>query len=144
VTARPVRVLFVCTGNSARSQLAEALLGRRAGPAVDVASAGTAPKEVNPYTIRVLAERGIDWSTARSKALDEFIDQDWDWVVTVCDRAREACPVFPGARDGDHWDLDDPAEVGGTDDERLAAFRRTAGEIDQLLGPFVRQLLPDA
>lgn len=137
-------MLFVCTGNSARSQMAEALLGRLAGRAVEVASAGTFPKGVNPYTIRVLAERGIDWAAARSTPLDEYLDDEWDWVVTVCDRAREACPVFPGARATDHWDLDDPAEVEGSDEDRLAAFRRTADEIEGRLAAFAQHALPGA
>ncbi|MHB8960419.1 MAG: arsenate reductase/protein-tyrosine-phosphatase family protein [Candidatus Limnocylindrales bacterium] len=133
----PIRVLFLCTHNSARSQIAEALLGRYGGGDFDVQSAGTEQTRVNPYAVRALAELGINWSGARSKALTEFVDQPWDYVITVCDRARQACPVFPGAVNSLHWGLDDPSDVEGTDDERLAAFRRTATEVSVRLRPFV-------
>jgi thioredoxin type arsenate reductase len=133
----PIRVLFVCTGNSARSQIAEALLGRIGGADFLAASAGTEPGGVNPYTVRVLAEHGIDWSRARSKSVTEFIGQPWDYVITVCDRARQSCPIFPGEHDALHWGLDDPAAVEGTDAEKLAAFERTAMELSVRLRPFV-------
>jgi len=133
----PIRVLFVCTHNSARSQIAEALLGRYGGADFFVRSAGTESTRVNPYTVRALAELGIDWSGARSKVLTEFLDEPWDYVITVCDRARQACPVFPGQVNSLHWGLDDPAEVDGTDEEQLAAFRRTATEVSVRLRPFV-------
>jgi arsenate reductase len=141
VPGAPIRVLFVCTGNSARSQLAEALLRQFGGADFEVASAGTAPKGVNPYAVRVLARRGIDWSGATSKGLDRMLDQRWDYVVTVCDRARQACPVFPGQQHSLHWGLEDPAEVEGTDAEKLAAFERTATELTQRLRPFVEVAL---
>ncbi len=111
----PIRVLFVCTGNSARSQIAEALLSDFGGADFEVLSAGTEPKGVNPYTVRVLGEIGIDWSGAHSKSVTEFVDQPFDYVITVCDRARQTCPVFPGEHNSLHWGLDDPAEVEGTD-----------------------------
>ena len=133
----PIRVLFVCTHNSARSQIAEALLARDGDATFEVHSAGTAATGVNPYTIRVLRELGIDWSMARSKSIAEFLDQPFDAVVTVCDDAREACPVYPGARRTFHWNLDDPSTVEGSDDEKLDAFRRTAAEIAARLGPFI-------
>lgn len=135
--ARPIRVLFLCTHNSARSQIAEALLQRYGGADFDVQSAGTEQTRVNPYAVRALAELGIDWSGARSKALTAFVGEPWDYVITVCDRARQACPVFPGAVNSLHWGLDDPSDVEGTDEERLAAFRRTAREVSVRLGPFV-------
>jgi protein-tyrosine-phosphatase len=126
----PIRVLFVCTHNSARSQIAEALLGRHGGPDFEVHSAGTEATRVNPYAIRVLAESGIDWSQARSKVIGEFLDQRFDYVITVCDRARETCPFFPGSTNTLHWGLDDPsdvvrpADVGGfIEDARRAAGR---------------------
>ena len=137
----PIRVLFVCTHNSARSQLAEALLGRYGGPDFEVHSAGTEATRVNPYAIRVLAEAGIDWSEARSKVITEFLDRRFDYVITVCDRARETCPVFPGSTNTLHWGLDDPSEVEGTDEERLAAFRRTEQEIAARLRPFIEVAL---
>ncbi len=133
----PIRVLFLCTHNSARSQMAEALLGRLGGEDFFVRSAGTEQTRVNPLAVRTLAELGIDWSGARSKVLTEFVDQPWDYVITVCDRARQACPVFPGAVNSLHWGLDDPSEVEGTDEVRLAAFHRTAHEISVRLRPFV-------
>jgi arsenate reductase len=137
----PIRVLFVCTGNSARSQLAEALLTQHGGAAFAAFSAGTVPKGVNPYTLRVLAEVGIDWSHARSKPVDEFLDQPFDYVITVCDRARQSCPIFPGEHNTLHWGLEDPAEVEGTDAEKLAAFQRTRREIMARLYPFIELAL---
>ncbi len=137
----PIRVLFVCTGNSARSQIAEATLGRIGGPDFEVHSAGTEPKGVNPYTVRVLEDAGIDWSGARSKSVDEFAGQAFDYVITVCDRARQTCPVFPGSYNALHWGLEDPAEVEGSDAEKLAAFKRTYVELHQRLRPFVEVAL---
>ncbi len=136
-SASPVRVLVVCTGNSARSQLGEALLAHLGGAAFDAASAGTDPKGVNPYSVRVLAEIGIDWSTATSKGLDGFLGQPFDYVITVCDRAKQSCPVFPGSGNALHWGLEDPAEAEGTDEERLEAFRRTRTELTLRLRPFI-------
>ncbi|HVA88150.1 MAG TPA: MerR family transcriptional regulator [Candidatus Saccharimonadales bacterium] len=133
----PIRVLFVCTGNSARSQIAEALLNRFGGDDFEVESAGTQPRGVNPLAIAVLAENGIAWHHARSKSINEFLDRRFDYVITVCDRARESCPVFPGSVNSLHWGLDDPAEVEGSDEERLAAFRRTENELTLRLRPFV-------
>jgi arsenate reductase len=134
--AAPIRVLFVCTGNSARSQMAQAILGAVGGPDFDVHSAGTHPGGVNPLTIRALAEIGIDWSRARSKPVTEYLDQPFDYVITVCDQAREACPVFTGAHESIHWGFDDPAAAVGTDDERLTVFRRVRGEISRRVEPF--------
>ena len=138
------RVLFVCTGNSARSQIAEAILGRIGGDDFAVFSAGTEPKGVNPYTVRVLDEEGIDWSSARSKSVQEFLGQPFDYVITVCDNARQTCPVFPGSHEKLHWDLEDPAEVEGSDDRKLAAFRETYRELDELIRPFVETALRTA
>jgi arsenate reductase len=135
--AAPIRVLFVCTGNSARSQIAEALLRDFGGADFETLSAGTEPKGVNPYTLRALAEIGIDWSGAKSKSVTEFLGQRFDYVITVCDRARQTCPVFPGEHNSLHWGLDDPAEVEGTDAEKLEAFRRTRIEVATRLRPFV-------
>jgi arsenate reductase len=133
----PIRVLFVCTGNSARSQFAEAILRRLGGSDFDVSSAGTHPGVVNPLTVRALTEIGIDWSAARSKSVVEFLDERFDYVITVCDQAREACPVFPGDHASIHWGFDDPAVATGTDDERLAVFRRVLGEVTLRIKPFV-------
>lgn len=133
----PIRVLFVCTHNSARSQIAEALLQRNGGDDFEVSSAGTEISRVNPYAIRILGQVGIDWSSARSKSISEFMDQTFDYVITVCDRARATCPVFPGSANRLHWDLDDPSEVEGTDAEKLAAFQRTETEVAARLRPFI-------
>lgn len=141
VPEAPIRVLFVCTHNSARSQIAEALLGLYGGEDFEVQSAGTEVTRVNPYAVRVLAELGIDWSGARSKAITEFLDQHFDYVITVCDRVRETCPVFPGSINTLHWGLDDPSEVDGSDAEKLAAFKRTGSEVSMRLRPFIEVAL---
>lgn len=133
----PIRVLVVCTGNSARSLLAEALLRTRGGDAFEVHSAGTEPKGVNPLTLRVLAEAGIDASWARSKSVTEFLGQSFDYVITVCDQARDACPVFPGAHESLHWGYEDPAAAEGTEDERLAVFRRVFTQMGERIATFV-------
>jgi arsenate reductase (thioredoxin) len=123
-----VRVLFLCTANSARSQMAEAILAARSDRFA-AESAGVVASDVNPLAIRVLGEIGIDWSHAESTPMTAVLDRSFDVVVTVCDEAREACPVFPGVRRTVHWSFDDPAVVGGTDVERLAVFRRVRDEI---------------
>jgi arsenate reductase len=140
----PIRVLFLCTHNSARSQIAEALLQHHGGLDFDVVSAGTEATAVNPYAVRVLADAGIDWSHAESKTIDRFLDQRFDYVITVCDRAKESCPVFPGSENTLHWGLDDPSEVSGTDDEKLGAFRRTEMEVSARLRPFIESALRSA
>lgn len=134
---RPIRVLFVCTGNSARSLMAEAVLREVGGPAFRVVSAGTHPRGVNPLTVRALAEAGVSAAGLRSKDVAEYVAGDFDWVITVCDRAREACPVFPGAQRSLHWGFDDPAEVTGDEDIRFDAFRHVLGEITQRIRLFV-------
>ena len=133
----PIRVLFVCTHNSARSQIAEALLRDFGGTRFEVGSAGTEPTAVHPLAVRVLAERGIDWSSATSKPVEPHFDDRFDYVLTVCDRARQRCPVFPGATNTLHWGLDDPSEVVGTDEERLEAFRLTRDDLAARLRPFI-------
>lgn len=124
------RILIVCTGNSARSQMAEGLLRHEASDRFEVASAGTKPSHVRPEAIAVMKEIGIDISHHRSKSVDEFIGQPLDVVVTVCNSARETCPVFPGDVKRLHWPFDDPAEAQGSEDEvRKAAFRRIRDQI---------------
>ena len=122
--SEPIRVLFVCTGNSARSIMAEALLRRHGSDRFEVHSAGTDPRGVNPLTLRVLADAGIDASWARSKSVNEFLGQRFDYVITVCDQARQVCPVFPGVHESLHWGYEDPAEATGTEEERLRVFNR--------------------
>ena len=136
-TARdPIRVLFVCTGNSARSIMAEALLRHHGGDRFEVHSAGTEPKGVNPLTLQILAEAGIDASFAHSKSVNEFLDQRFDYVVTVCDQARQVCPVFPGVHESLHWGYEDPAEAKGTEEQRLAVFRRVFIQLGERVQQF--------
>src|SRR3974390_1706606 len=123
------RVLILCTGNSARSQMAEGLLRHDAGERFEVASAGTKPSYVRPEAVAVMREIGIDISAHRSKSVDEFAGQAFDYVVTVCDNARDSCPVFPRGTSRLHWSLEDPAAVQGSEVERLAAFRRIRDQI---------------
>lgn len=133
----PIRVLVVCTGNSARSIMAEALIRSKGGDAFEPFSAGTEPREVNPLTVRVLEEAGLDVSWARSKSVEEFIGQTFDYVITVCDEARQECPVFPGVRESLHWGYEDPAEAEGTEEERLAVFRRVFIQLSERIGAFI-------
>lgn len=130
------RVLILCTGNSARSQMAEGLLRHDAGERFDVESAGTKPGTVRPEAIAAMKELGIDISGHRSKHVDEFEGQTFDYVITVCDNAREACPVFFGAVKRLHHSFDDPAALEGTADERLAFFRRVRDELRAYLADF--------
>ena len=123
------RVLILCTGNSARSQMAEGLLRQDGGDRFEAASAGTKPSIVRPEAIAAMAEIGIDISSHRSKSVDEFLDNPPDLLITVCDSARETCPVFPVAVERLHWPFEDPASVEGSWDERLAAFRRVRDQI---------------
>ena len=132
----PIRVLFVCTGNSARSIMAEALLRHHGEGRFEVHSAGTEPRGINPLTLRVLDEAGIDASFARSKSVEEFLGQTFDYVVTVCDQAKQVCPVFPGVHESLHWGYDDPAESTGSDEERLAVFRRVFVQISERVQQF--------
>lgn len=124
------RVLFLCTGNSARSQMAEGWLRALADERFEVSSAGTAPRpEVHPLAIQVMAERGVDIAAQRPKDLQRYRAEPWDLVITVCDRAKESCPLFPGAHQQIHWSFRDPAEAEGSLDERLAVFRGVRDEI---------------
>ncbi len=123
------RVLFLCVRNSARSQIAEGLLRSLAGDRFDVASAGLAPGSVRPEAIAVMREIGIDISGHRSKAADEYAGQEFDLVVTTCDEAKEACPLFPGAKRMLHWSIPDPTAAVGA--ERMAAFRSVRDEIER-------------
>jgi ArsR family transcriptional regulator, arsenate/arsenite/antimonite-responsive transcriptional repressor / arsenate reductase (thioredoxin) len=125
----PVRVLFICTHNSARSQMAEAILRARSNNQVEVFSAGTQPAGVHPMALQALEQMGIDISAQRSKGLDVFAGQPFDYVITVCDRARELCPVYPGDPTMIHWSIPDPAEVTGTDSERMQAFHNVAAQL---------------
>lgn len=133
------RVLILCTGNSARSQMAEGLLRQMAGDAYEVASAGVSPSRIKPEAIEAMREIGVDISAHRSKSVNEFTSQEFDYVITVCDNAREHCPIFPGQARQLHWSFDDPAAAEGDELARLAVFRRVRDEISERLRAFVRE-----
>lgn len=126
---RRARVLFLCTGNSARSQIAEALTEQLGGGGIEARSAGSHPKPLHPNAVRALRERGIDIAGRRSKHLNEFSGQRFDYVVSLCDRVREVCPEFPGHPDLIHWSIPDPAREPGSDSKTYPAFERTAEEL---------------
>jgi len=123
---KPLRVLFLCTGNSARSQIAEKVLNRKARGRFVAESAGSNPAtQVNPHAIETLERHGYFWTGGHPRSVDGLVTGDWDFVITVCDRAKEACPVFPGQPVIAHWGMPDPAAVEGTDDEKRRAFDDT-------------------
>jgi arsenate reductase len=130
------RVLFLCTHNSARSQMAEGLLRRMAGDRFEVFSAGTEATRVQPLAIQAMREIGIDISGHTSKTLDAFRGETFDYVITVCDRANESCPIFPGQTERIHWSFDDPTAATGKDEERLRVFRQVRDAIQQRLRMF--------
>jgi arsenate reductase (thioredoxin) len=132
------RVLILCTGNSARSQMAEGLLRHDAGDRFEVFSAGVEPTRVRPEAIAVMKEIGVDLAGHRSKHVDEFAGQSFDYVLTVCDNARESCPVFPGATERIHRSFADPAAVQGPEEHRLAVFRKVRDEIREYFSKFPR------
>ena len=135
------RVLFLCTHNSARSQMAEGLLRHLAGDRFDAASAGTAATAVRPLAVRAMDELGIDISSQESKTLDRYLGEPFDAVVTVCDQANEACPVFLGAKERLHWSFPDPSKATGTEDDQLAVYRAVR---DVMRGRIERDLIePD-
>jgi protein-tyrosine-phosphatase/DNA-binding transcriptional ArsR family regulator len=137
---RKPRVLFLCTGNSARSQMAEALLEHRTHRAVAARSAGSHPKPLHPNAVRVMAERGVDISDHRSKHLDRFIRGQFDRVITLCDKVREVCPEFPGRPTTAHWSMADPAAEGSDADASYPAFVRTADEIEARVALLIARL----
>src|ERR1035441_2205025 len=136
------RVLILCTGNSARSQMAEGLLRHAAGEAFEVESAGTKPGNVRPEAIAAMRELGIDIGAHRSKHVDELAGQQFDYVITVCDNAKESCPVFMGAVKRLHHSFDDPPQASvGSDEERMKIFRRVRDELREYLHEFSRDAL---
>jgi arsenate reductase len=138
VIVNPTRVLFLCTGNSARSQMAEALLRERAGDRFEAFSAGLEPSAVNPMAVAAMAEVGVDISAQRSKNLTEYLGkQHFGYLVTVCDHAAANCPMFPGVAHRLHWSLVDPAAVEGDHDERLATFRQVRDRLSALVDEFI-------
>ena len=137
LTTDKKRVLILCTGNSARSQMAEGLLRHDGGARFDVHSAGVSPTQVRPEAIEAMREVGVDISHQRSKSVEEFAGQAFDHVITVCDNAREQCPVFPAETRRIHWSFDDPSAAEGDESQRLAVFRRVRDEIRARLGEFI-------
>lgn len=138
VSRRNPRVLFLCTGNSARSQIAQGLLEDMSAGAIEVASAGSEPKRLHPNAVRVMKRRGIDISSNRTKHVDEFVTQRFDLVITLCDRVREVCPEFVSGPELVHWSIPDPARDSTTNRASYAAFERTAAELETR----IRYLLP--
>lgn len=132
-----LRVLFVCTHNSARSQIAEALLRTKSRNQIQVFSGGTDPLSVNPVAVKVMAEYNIDIHAQQSKGLDQFLDQQFDYIITVCDRARETCPIFPGSPIKIHWSIADPTALKGSAEVLYQAFRATAIELDERIDYFL-------
>ena len=131
-------MLFLCTGNSARSQMAEALLQHQTKNTVDAFSAGSHPSRLHPNAVRAMHERGIDIAGRRAKHLDEFVDQRFDYVVTLCDRVREICPEFPGPAVAMHWSTADPSAGGGSSRTNFPEFQRTADELATRIRFFIR------
>jgi thioredoxin type arsenate reductase len=140
-SGRKPSVLFLCTGNSARSQMAEALLEHMSGRAIRAESAGSHPKPLHPNAVRVMAERGIDISKQKSKHLDRFTQKKFDRVITLCDRVRETCPHFPATAATAHWSMPDPSAEGETPEESYAAFERTADELESRIPFLISELL---
>jgi arsenate reductase len=131
------RVLFLCTGNSCRSQMAEGALRHLASDRFEAASAGTNPARINPLAVRVMAEIGVDISEQRAKSVVEMLGERFDYMITVCDSARASCPVFPGAATKVHWSFEDPAIAEGSEEERLEVFRRVRDEIVSSIKTFL-------
>ena len=132
------RVLFLCTHNSARSQMAEGFLRAMAGDRFEVQSAGTEKTSVHPLAIRVMAERGIDISTHTSKVFVGLMQDPWDYLITVCDDANERCPFVPGTRNRLHWSFEDPSRTTGTEEERLTVFRRARDRIQGRMNDWIK------
>jgi thioredoxin type arsenate reductase len=137
VSQNPICVVFVCTGNSCRSQMAEGLARTLGGGRVQSSSAGTHPRPVHPLAVRVMAEIGIDIGEQHSKTMDALAGKRFDFAITVCDRARQQCPAIPGVPQQIHWGFDDPAEVVGSEEDRLRAFRRVRDELRQRIRLFL-------
>jgi protein-tyrosine-phosphatase/DNA-binding transcriptional ArsR family regulator len=140
---RRARVLFLCTGNSARSQIAEALAEQLSAGAVTASSAGSRPRPIHPNAVRVMRERGIDISGRRSKPLSEFLAARFDYTISLCDRVREICPEFPGHPAVIHWSIPDPSLAGDTEEDSYEAFRQTAGELATRIGFLLEQIEHD-
>jgi arsenate reductase (thioredoxin) len=139
------KVLFLCTGNSARSQMAEAFLRKHAGDRFEVHSAGMEPKGINPYTMRVMEELGLSLDGHRSKPLTQYMGKvDFDYLITVCSDADERCPFFPGMGERLHWGFEDPAAVAGTEEEIVAKFREVRDQIDERIRGWLKEAAASA
>lgn len=134
------KVLFICTGNSCRSQMAEGFLRHMAGATLEALSAGTDPVGVNPNAVRVMAEKGIDISRQESKGMKPFLGHHFPYVITLCDRANERCPIFPGVMKRLHWSFEDPALATGAEAQKLAVYRRVRDEIEASVRRFVDEV----
>jgi arsenate reductase (thioredoxin) len=133
------KVLFLCTGNSCRSQMAEGFLRSLAADRFEAHSAGTRPSTLNPLAVKAMNEVGIDISQQSSKNASGYLGTHFPYLITVCDNAKESCPIFPGTSIRLHWPFDDPADATGTEEERLAVFRRVRDEIGERIREFVAQ-----
>ncbi|MBA3052402.1 arsenate reductase ArsC [bacterium] len=133
----PKKVQFLCTGNSCRSQMAEGFLKHLGGDKFEAYSAGVNPTQVNPLSVKVMNEVGVDISGQRSKSVSEFLNQQFDYVITVCDNAKQTCPILPGECEKIHWNLEDPADAQGEDEERLIIFRKVRDEIKHKIEGFL-------
>jgi arsenate reductase len=142
--SQPIRVIFISTGNAARSPMAEALLRRYGRDRFEVVSAGVTPRPIEPMTIASLAKVGVDVGGVESKPVGAFVGHRFDYVITLCDRARLTCPVFPHGRETLHWGIDDPSEIGGTDAERAAAYDRALTEISGRIHRFIPTAVSEA
>jgi len=138
------RVLVICTGNSARSQMAEALLRQEGGERLEIFSAGSAPADrIHPLAVRAMAEIGLDISAQKPKPLSDFLGQPFDYIIAVCSKAAEACPYFPGPAARLHWFYDDPAAAQGTDEEKMAAFRAVRDDLKLRIAEWLSSLSDD-
>ena len=131
------KILILCTGNSCRSQMAEGYFRNMVGDRLEVFSAGLAPSVVNPTAISVMKEDGVDISNQTSKNVDQFVGQQFDYIITVCDNAKEHCPNFPGKAERIHWSFEDPAEATGTDEEVFNVFRKVRNQIKEKIDEFI-------
>ena len=134
------KVLFLCTGNSCRSQMSEGWLRRLAGDQFDVVSAGTHPVGLNPYAVAAMQEVGIDISNHVSERVDPYLGQEFDYVITVCDRAQENCPIFPGASKMLHWSFEDPAKATGSYEQQMIVFKNIRDEIEEQIRRFITEI----
>lgn len=134
---QPRRVLFVCTHNSSRSQMAEGMLRAWGGDRFEAFSAGTEVSTVRPEAIAAMAEIGIDISQQRSKSVEDFLGQKFEWVITVCDQARQNCPIFPGVEQTGHWSVEDPSQATGNDEQRLKTFGRVRDDLRNRIHVFI-------